>query len=126
MPEDKKIRILVVDDEVINLQNIHHVLTKEGYHVETASCGKDAVENITHNHFDLIITDLKMPDMDGVQVMNIAKEMQPDAEVIIITGYATVNSAVEAMAEGAFYYMENRSNSIICAPWSKRPWKRPY
>jgi DNA-binding NtrC family response regulator len=105
MPEDKKIRILVVNDEVINLQNIHHVLTKEGYHVETASCGKDAVENITHNHFDLIITYLKMPDMDGVQVMNIAKEMQPDAEVIIITGYATVNSALEAMAEGAFYYM---------------------
>ena len=105
MQEDKAIRILVVDDEIINLQNIHHVLTKEGYHVETASCGKEAVENIAHNQFDLVITDLKMPDMDGVQVMNIAKEMQPDAEVIIITGYATVNSAVEAMAEGAFYYM---------------------
>ncbi|MCK9297127.1 MAG: sigma-54 dependent transcriptional regulator [Desulfobulbaceae bacterium] len=105
MQEDKAIRILVVDDEIINLQNIHHVLTKEGYHVETASCGKEAVEIITHNRFDLIITDLKMPDIDGVQVMNIAKEMQPEAEVIIITGYATVNSAVEAMAEGAFYYM---------------------
>ena len=105
MPEDKKIRILVVDDEIINLQNIDHVLTKEGYHVETASCGKDAVENISHNHFDLVLTDLKMPDIDGVQVMKIAKEMLPDVEVIIITGYATVNSAVEAMAEGAFYYM---------------------
>lgn len=105
MPEDKAIRILVVDDEIINLQNIQHVLSKEGYYVEIASCSKDAVENIAHNHFDLVITDLKMPDMDGVQVMNIAKEMQPDAEVIIITGYATVNSAVEAMAEGAFYYM---------------------
>ncbi len=105
MQEDKGIRILVVDDEIINLQNIHHVLSREGYHVETASCGKEAVEFLTQNHFDLIITDLKMPDMDGVQVMNVAKEMQPDAEVIIITGYATVNSAVEAMAEGAFYYM---------------------
>jgi DNA-binding NtrC family response regulator len=105
MPEDKQIRILVVDDEIISLENISHVLSKEGYHVETASCGKDAVENIAHNNFDLIITDLKMPDMDGVQVMNIAKEMLPDAEVIIITGYATVNSAVEAMTEGAFYYM---------------------
>jgi CheY-like chemotaxis protein len=56
MPEDKQIRILVVDDEIISLENISHVLSKEGYHVETASCGKDAVENIAHNNFDLIIT----------------------------------------------------------------------
>lgn len=105
MTDPKDIRILVVDDEIINLQNISHVLKKEGYHVQAASSGTEAVEIIAHNHFDLILTDLKMADIDGVKVMEMAKEMLPNAEVIIITGYATVNSAVEAMAKGAFYYL---------------------
>lgn len=99
------IRILVVDDEVINLENINHILRKDNYQVETASSGAEAIEKISHDHFDLIICDLKMPDVSGVQVMEAAKNLQPDAEVIIITGYATVNSAVEAMAKGAFYYL---------------------
>ncbi len=105
MSENSEICILVVDDEEINRDNIAHVLRKEGYTVETAADGEQALDKIRANRFDLIITDLKMGNLDGVQVMETAKELLPDAEVIIITGYATVNSAVDAMAKGAFYYL---------------------
>ncbi|MCB2180927.1 MAG: sigma-54 dependent transcriptional regulator [Desulfobulbaceae bacterium] len=102
---DQTIRILLVDDEVINLENISHFLATKGYIVETAANGTEAVGKLSHESFDLVITDLKMGDMDGVQVMHATKELQPDAEVIIITGYATIDSAVNAMAQGAFYYL---------------------
>lgn len=96
---------MVVDDEIINLQNISHILKADGYFVETAASGMEAVEKVSNGLYDLIITDLKMADMDGVQVMEAAQNMLPEVEVIIVTGYATVNSAVEAMAKGAFYYL---------------------
>ena len=105
MSEQHEIRILVVDDEEINRDNIAHVLAKDGYVVETAADGEEALATIKDSRFDLIITDLKMGNLDGVQMMETAKELLPDAEVIIITGYATVNSAVDAMAKGAFYYL---------------------
>ncbi len=105
MSEQNEIRILVVDDEEINRDNIAHVLAKDGYVVETAADGEDALTRIRQSRFDLIITDLKMGNVDGVQMMETAKELLPEAEVIIITGYATVNSAVDAMAKGAFYYL---------------------
>ncbi|MBA3014176.1 MAG: sigma-54 dependent transcriptional regulator [Proteobacteria bacterium] len=105
MSDNKDLRILVVDDEVINLQNISHILNADGYSVATAPNGMEAIDKISRDHFDLIITDLKMADIDGVQVMEAAQNMLPEAEVIIVTGYATVNSAVDAMAKGAFYYL---------------------
>ncbi len=98
-------KILVVDDEGINLKNICHVLAKEGYNTEPANSGSEAIKKLRESSFDLVITDLKMGDIDGFQVMETTKQLQPDTEVIIITGYATINSAVEAMAKGAFYYI---------------------
>ncbi len=105
MPENNTIRILLVDDEVVALQNISHFLSMKGYAVDTAENGLEAIAKLSHGNFDLVITDLKMNDMDGIQVMKATKELLPDAEVIIITGYATINSAVSAMAQGAFYYL---------------------
>lgn len=105
MTNSKNIHILVVDDEKINLKNICHVLDKEGYTTEPANSGSEAINKLTESPFDLVITDLKMGDIDGFQVMEATQRLQPDTEVIIITGYATVNSAVEAMAKGAFYYI---------------------
>lgn len=102
---EKNTNILVVDDERINLENIRHILIQEGYEVTTADSGRSAVEKIEQNHFDLIITDLKMADVDGIQVMAAAKKHLPDAEVIMVTGYATVTQAVEIMANGAFYFL---------------------
>jgi DNA-binding NtrC family response regulator len=105
MSKEAAISILLVDDEIISLQNIGHYLRQKGYAVTVAASGSEAISLIDHKVFDLVITDLKMPDVDGVQVMKRAKEILPDIEVIIVTGYATINSAVEAMSRGAFYYM---------------------
>ena len=105
MSKENTIAILLVDDEVINLKNVSHFLEQQGFQVTTAASGNEALGQLGQSHFDLVITDLKMGDIDGVQVMKTAKELYPDIEVIIITGYATVNSAVEAMAQGAFYYL---------------------
>ena len=101
----ENIRILVVDDEIINLENIRHYLTKQGYSPQVAENGYVAVELMDNHHFDLVITDLKMEGIDGCQVMEYCKQKMPDTEVIIMTGYATVNSAVDAMARGAYYYL---------------------
>ncbi len=105
MPENRNIAILLVDDEVINLHNVGHFLEQQDFQVTTAENGKEANSLLHQSHFDLVITDLKMGDIDGVQVMNTAKELHPEIEVIIVTGYATVNSAVDVMAQGAFYYL---------------------
>jgi len=102
---EEKLSILVVDDELINLQNISHYLTRQGYSVRIAENGYAAMELIDTHHFDLVITDLKMEGVDGNQVMDYSKQKLPNTEVIIMTGYATVHSAVDAMSHGAYYYV---------------------
>ncbi len=99
------ISILLVDDEIISLQNVAHFLKQQNFQVTTAASGNEALSFLGQSHFDLVVTDLKMGDVDGLQVMKTAKELHPDIEVIIVTGYATVNSAVDAMSQGAFYYL---------------------
>lgn len=105
MSGKNNIEILLVDDELINLQNVGHFLEHQGFQVATAADGGEAIALLRQSHFDLVISDLKMGDIDGVQVMKAAKELHPEIEVIIITGYATVHSAVDVMAQGAFYYL---------------------
>lgn len=105
MSESNALAILLVDDEEINLQNVGHFLEQKGYNVTTAASGNEAINLLSQSHFDLVITDLKMGDVDGVQVMKTAKEIHREIEVIIVTGYATVDSAVDAMSQGAFYYL---------------------
>lgn len=105
MSEESTLSILLVDDEVINLQNVGRFLEQQQFRVITAASGNEAMVLLARSHFDLVVTDLKMGDVGGVQVMKRAKELHPEIEVIIVTGYATVNSAVEAMAQGAFYYL---------------------
>ena len=122
--DKNEISILLVDDEIINLENISRFLSKQGYQVQTASNGNEAIDQISQNQFDLVITDLKMGDIDGIQVMKTTKELLPDAEVIMITGYATINSAVEVMSHGAFYYLPkpiklNELHSLIKKAFSE-------
>ncbi|MEW6365798.1 MAG: sigma-54 dependent transcriptional regulator [Acidobacteriota bacterium] len=98
-------RILIVEDEAIARENLDHVLRKEGYATVTAAGGAAAIRELESAEFDLVFTDLRMPDFDGMQVMERAKQLWPDTEVIVITGYATVASAVEAMHKGAYHYI---------------------
>ncbi len=98
-------KILVVDDEKMTRRNLEHVLVKEGYEVVTAPNGMKAFELMDKEVFDLVLTDLKMEQIDGMGVLERAKEKDPGTEVIIITGYATVPSAVEAMKMGSYQFL---------------------
>ncbi len=98
-------KILIVDDEPIALQNLAHVMKKEGYDVVAADTGVKAIKELDKSEFDLVITDLKMQPIDGLQVLEKAKELYPNTEVILITAYATVATAVDAMKKGAYHYI---------------------
>jgi DNA-binding NtrC family response regulator len=102
---DQRARILVVDDELIARENLDHVLRKEGYETVAVESGVLALEELERGEFDLVMTDLRMQQVDGLQVLERAKELYPNIEVIMITGYATVASAVQAMQKGAYHYL---------------------
>ncbi|MFA6008800.1 MAG: sigma-54 dependent transcriptional regulator [Desulfobacteraceae bacterium] len=97
--------ILVVDDEEVALSNLTHVLKKENYDVTGVRSGAEALKALSDNEFDLVITDLKMEKIDGLRILEKTKELYPDTEVIMITGYATVDSAIHAMKTGAYHYI---------------------
>ena len=97
--------ILVVDDEEIARTNVQHILAKEGYQVKTAANGLEALEIAGKEVFDLILTDLKMDKMDGLQLLEAVKDVAPHAAVVMITGFATVDTAVAAMQKGAVHYL---------------------
>ncbi|OGL47622.1 MAG: hypothetical protein A2W05_04625 [Candidatus Schekmanbacteria bacterium RBG_16_38_10] len=86
------------------------LLEEEGFNVEIANGGFEAIGKINSNHFDLIITDIMMPEVDGMQVLKKAKETDPDTDVIVMTGYASVESAVQSMRLGAIDYITKPFN----------------
>jgi DNA-binding NtrC family response regulator len=100
-----KARVLVVDDEPIALRNLERVLEKEGYDVSTAPSGQGALRQLRLKAFDVVLTDLKMEKVDGMQVLTRSKEVDPDVEVILVTGYAAIDTAIEAMKRGAYHYL---------------------
>ncbi|MGC8490978.1 MAG: endopeptidase La [Syntrophobacteraceae bacterium] len=97
--------ILVVDDEEIARTNVEYVLRKDGYQVATAFDGADALEKLGQKEFELVLTDLKMERMDGLQLLESVKKVAPGTEVVMVTGFATVNSAVDALRKGAAHYL---------------------
>jgi ATP-dependent Lon protease len=102
----KNPKILVVDDEKIALESLEHILTQEGYTVVLANNGAEAIEKLKASDFDVVLTDLVMGEVDGNAVIKETKSKYPDTKIIMITGYATVDTAVEAIREGAFNYIE--------------------
>ncbi|MBI5181422.1 MAG: sigma-54-dependent Fis family transcriptional regulator [Nitrospirae bacterium] len=102
---DKKC-VLVIDDEKDFLENCLRLITKQGYACLTESNPEKAIERIGAERPDIVLTDLKMPKKDGIEVLKEAKKIDPEIIVILLTGYATVQSAVEAIKEGAFDYIQ--------------------
>src|SRR5512137_1025300 len=98
-------KLLIVDDERVALKNLEHVMKKEGYEVTATQSGQNALKLLEEQQFDVVLTDLRMEKVDGLQVMKRSRELYPDSEVIMITGFATLQSAVDAMKHGAFYYI---------------------
>lgn len=97
--------ILIVEDEAIARKNLDHILKKEGYQTIAVDSGVRAIELMQTTSVDLVVTDLKMEKIDGMAVLEKTRELLPDTEVILITGYATVNSAVRALKMGAYHYI---------------------
>lgn len=100
-----KAKILIVDDEEIVLKSCRKILEKGGHQVSTALSGQEAFDLLEKESFDIVITDMKMPGIDGIEVLKRVREKYPDIVVIMITGYSTVQSAVQAMKLGAFDYI---------------------
>ncbi|MFH2065112.1 MAG: sigma-54 dependent transcriptional regulator [Pseudomonadota bacterium] len=97
--------ILIAEDEQIARENLEHVLRRDGHTVVAVENGMMAIRELEQREFDLVVTDLRMQPVDGMEVLSRAKELYADMEVIVVTGYATVSSAVEAMQKGAYYYI---------------------
>ncbi len=98
-------KLLIVDDEKVALKNLEHVMKKEGYAVTATQSGSAALALLEKESFDVVLTDLRMEKVDGMKVLDACRKLAPDAEVIMITGFATLESAVEAMKFGAFHYI---------------------
>jgi len=104
--KDPAARILCVDDEEVILDIFRKILVLDGYNVDTVETGEEALGLIQIHNYDFVFTDLKMPGMSGTDVAKSVKHLRPDIDVVIITGYATVESAVECMKYGAMDYLQ--------------------
>jgi len=104
-PASESGSLLIVDDEAVAVDNLAHAFRKAGYHVTTRTTGPGGIEALENNRFDVVLTDLRMEYIDGMTILNRALELDPDTAVILITGHATLDSAVAAMRAGAWHYI---------------------
>src|SRR5437868_8217669 len=98
-------RILVVDDELVVRDSLGKWFTSEGYTARPAGGAREALELIQQSDFDIALIDIKMPGMDGIELQSRLREADPDLTVIIMTGYASVDTAVAALKRGAYDYI---------------------
>ncbi len=105
--------ILIVDDEKSNLDSLERIFDKEGMRILRAPAGKDAVEIFKRHQVDVVLTDLLMPGMSGVELLRALKTLSPEVEVILMTAYGTVETAVDAMKEGAYDFIEKPFKKMV-------------
>lgn len=105
LPTDQEIKILVVDDDSGPRDLLKAALTEEGFFVQTANSGLQACQIFDEGRFDLVLTDLKMPGLNGIELLKKIKARSPLTLVILITGYASLRSAIEAIRAGAYDYL---------------------
>lgn len=105
-----KFQILIVDDEPLIRKSLYEILRIDGYHVQMAASGEEALGLLEKNKIDIVVTDLKLPKISGLQLLQEVKSRNPKAEVILITGYGSIESAVDAMKKGAFDYITKPIN----------------
>lgn len=101
-----KARILAVDDQAVVLDSFRRILVLEGYDIDTVESGPEALSLVQRNDYDFLFTDLKMPDMDGVEVVKAVGHLRPDLDMVVITGYGTIETAVETMRHGVREYVK--------------------
>ena len=103
--EPNKHRILIVDDEESMRDFLSIILHREGYHVDTAVDGAQAVTHLRDHSYDLVISDMKMPRMTGMELLAHIKERTPETVVLMVTAFSSTDEAVEAMKQGAYDYI---------------------
>jgi DNA-binding NtrC family response regulator len=116
----KDVRILVVDDEAMMADSLKQNLVEEGYTVDTALSGADAIELFDRGGHHVAICDVQLPDMDGLEVLRHIKDAQPATEVIVMTGFGTVQRAIEATKAGAFWFLEKPFEFEVLQPLIER------
>ncbi len=99
------IRALIIDNDGAHAETMADSLTRVGYHCTVASTGSEGAELLEKDTFEIVVSDLKMPDVGGLEILAKCNDVLPDAEVILVTGHGTIQSAVEAMQQGAFNYL---------------------
>src|SRR5260370_22571556 len=115
------IRILVIDDEPMMSDSLRRHLEEEGYAVDTAATGAEAIDLFDGGAHHLVICDLQLPDMDGLTLLRHMKDAKPTTEVIVVTGYGSVQTAVEATKAGAFYFLEQPFDFETLLPLLEKP-----
>lgn len=102
----RPIKILIIDDDLSVLDLTKYQLEKRGFEVVTAECGKQGLAAAEEDWFDMVLTDLRLPDIDGIELVKNLKQVLPSAEIIMVTGFSSFDGAIEAIKAGAFYFLE--------------------
>jgi len=102
----EKAKVLVIDDEKVVLDSVAKILTDEGYDVDANVSGREGLNQALEEQYDIVLTDIRMPDIGGMRVLRDIKRTKPSLPVVMITGYASVKSSVQAMKLGAADYVE--------------------
>jgi DNA-binding NtrC family response regulator len=102
---EKQLKIMIVDDETIVGKRLKQALTKHGIDVEIYENSSQALDRLSENSFDIVVTDVRMDEVDGIELLEYIKAHSKRTKVIIITGYASVETAQEALAKGAFDFI---------------------
>jgi CheY-like chemotaxis protein len=118
--ENPKARILAVDDEPVVLDSFRKILVLEGYSIDTVETAQEALGLVRKRDYDFVFTDLKMPGMDGLDLTKAVNHLRPDIDVVMITGYATIESAVETMKHGAMDYVEKPFTADELAQFTRK------
>jgi DNA-binding NtrC family response regulator len=105
MADRVAVRILVVDDELEMAAVIADELGDRGYSAVAIRSGREAIERLRHEPFDALVTDLRMPDVDGLRLLRVSRALDPSRPVIVMTGHGAIDTALEAAGQGAFHYL---------------------
>ncbi len=114
--------ILAIDDEPVVLDSLRKILVLDGFSVDTVESGREALGLVQRRDYDLVLTDLKMPEMDGVEVVKAVKHLRPDMDIAVITGYGTIETAVETMQHGAADYVQKPFTADELSAFVNRLW----
>jgi two-component system response regulator HydG len=122
-PKAEAATVLVVDDEPANVSSLEKIFQRESMRVLTASNARTALELARSHRVEVALTDLMMPGVSGLELLRALKEISPDTEVVLMTAYGTVETAVQAMREGAYDFIEKplKRMSIACTAVSTVP-----